>query len=220
MSALVRLSMRSITLHTVQVAVAHLVRHVSDEQSLAGGNRSTITVGLSALSSNSALAPHVVLNDHTSALELGLIELLYRPVRVILRGELDVSKALAHTSRIRDDSTSCNFTKAGELGLESSSGGLEEEVADVEDFARGSAGLLELSSTVLTISRISLNGLRSAGNGVLSSVDGAFHPALALGDNFRCGLGDGCRLAVSGVGDFGGGDALLLDVRLLRWARL
>lgn len=175
---------------TVQVLVAHLVGHVTDEQRLGGilggclvkcvpGTTGTATVWITA---------PVVLHVHPPALEDLVVQRVDGLVRVLLRGKLDVAETLAQAPVVRDDAGSGDLTDLGELGLELRRGHFEEEVADVERRALGGL-LLERVELVGSLSR-----RRSSRPHVLGCIGEAL---FGLGGDVRSLLGN----SLSGLGD-------------------
>ena len=83
----------------VEVLVAHLERHVADEQGLGrrvDGERATITVADGAASfARGAFAAYVVLDCNATAGNDGLVHFCLRPGRCLLVGKLDEAESVA-----------------------------------------------------------------------------------------------------------------------------
>lgn len=201
------------TSHTIQVAVAHLVRHISNEQRLARrSSRATAAVWDSALISRLAL--DMVLNRHTSTLEHLLIKRLERCVGITLRGKLNVTKTSAHAPRVRDNATVHNLSKAAEFSLQRLLCDLEEEVANVEDLGRWVVSPPR-ATRFTAAGGCLLNGLRRTRDSILRGIDCALRPALAFRNDVGYSVCGGRGLVFGGICNVWGGDALLFDLRLL-----
>lgn len=121
---------REVLVHTVQILVAHLIAHVSNEQRLT--RRALRPRGPRA----GSLPPDVVLHRHPPALKNLLIHLLHRPSRGFLRRKLDVCKPLAQTPTICNDASIADLAVSAHLGFELRSSDFEKQVANVENAGR------------------------------------------------------------------------------------
>lgn len=142
-------------IHTVEVPVAHLVRHVANEERIAGLGRVLCFLGVAAL---------VMLNGEAPTLEDRLIQSLNSVLGLRRSAELNVSKTLAQAPVVRDHSAVGDLTILGEFSLQLRGSDLKEEIADIQNFARDFGSIRRKSGVLVGVGAIVRAARESVGD--------------------------------------------------------